>query len=336
MFDFSSLAWIHTSGFGVSDTVALAAVAVLGYLFGHRTRQSDLTPDGLSGRRDLKRAAGIARQLEKIASMIRKDLAAHRENVSQFKSKLTELSANAESDDAVVLSEEAERILAPTLKLATQLSHAYDQIRQQSTQLLAFTEVRTDPITGITNRRAFDEHLETMFAMLNRYDRTFSIAIFDIDQFKAIYEDEGRRRADEALKRVARLMNNCVRETDIVARYGGEEFVVLMPYTNAAGAMVFAKRLRSIVERELTWTLCGGVAEAAHGDTSQTLLSRADSALYSAKANGRNCVFHHNGAVIRPSVTDSQPAAKPPAAPEDEPADEAAHNESNRPETTCH
>lgn len=145
--------WLENIAIGVPETVALATVAVIGYLFGHRTRRPEDDPASEQSRRELKRATAIARDLETIANSVRKDLAAHRSSVLQFKSKVSEISQDEANSSWQELCEEAEKILSPTLKLATQIAHAYDQIRQQSSQLMTFTEVRTDPLTGVSNRR---------------------------------------------------------------------------------------------------------------------------------------------------------------------------------------
>lgn len=293
-------AGLETFAIGVPETVALAAVAVIGYLFGHRTRRTASDPITEQSRRELERATAIARELEGIVGSIRKDLASHRNSVMQFKSKVSEISRDEANGSWTDLCDEAEKILSPTLKLATQIAHAYDQIRCQSTRLMTFTEVRTDPLTGVSNRRALDDQLDVMFSMMNRYDRPFTICIFDIDHFKKLNDQEGHLFGDQALQKVAKLLDQSVRETDVVARYGGEEFVVVMPQTGVTGACVFAERMRQMVEEEMSLTISGGVAEAVHGDTVQSLLSRADSALYSAKADGRNCLFQHTGSAIRP------------------------------------
>jgi diguanylate cyclase len=101
------------------------------------------------------------------------------------------------------------------------------------------------------------------------------------------------------LKAVARLLDDNVRDTDMVTRYGGEEFVIVMPQTTLDGATVFAERLRQRVEMQLPLTVSGGVAAAGEGDNSQTLLARADAALYSAKSAGRNRLFRHNGLTMQ-------------------------------------
>ena len=105
-----------------------------------------------------------------------------------------------------------------------------------------------------------------------------------------------------------RLLDQSVRETDVVGRYGGEEFVIVMPQTELAGASVFAERLRSEVARRLSVTISGGVAAAREGDTAETLLARADAALYSAKSAGRNLVFAHADDGIQPVAAEEAPS----------------------------
>ena len=192
------------------------------------------------------------------------------------------------------LCREAEEILKPTLRLAAQIASAHEELRQQSANLMTFTEVRTDPLTGVNNRRGLDDALAGQFAMMNRYGTRFSVAMFDIDHFKQINDQEGHLFGDRTLQRLARMLDECVRETDVVARYGGEEFVVVMPETDVDWRQAsFAERLRVRIEKELPLTVSGGVTEALDGDTQDSLLARADAALYQAKTLGRNCIFRH-------------------------------------------
>lgn len=279
--------------------VALAAVATLGYIVGRRKPSVDNDVIARS-RRELRRAKAVAKELEKIAWMVRRNLARHHTSLARFKQRVGQLSHQQEEAVWKDLCREASEMLTPTLRLATQIATAYDQIRQQSNHLMAFAEVRTDPLTGISNRRVFDESLVAQIAQMNRYKVRFSVAIFDIDHFKQLNDEHGHLHGDQTLQQVARLLDESVRETDILVRYGGEEFVVVMPQTDLDGAGIFADRLRIRVEQETGITVSGGVAEALDGDTPETLMARADAALYAAKNAGRNTVRRHTGEDVEP------------------------------------
>ena len=157
---------------------------------------------------------------------------------------------------------------------------------------MTFTEVRTDPLTGVNNRRGLDDALGAQFALMTRYN---AIVLAGHVRHRPLQAGERPARAICTAIAFCRSLPGCstsaIRETDIVARYGGEEFVVVMPHTDLAGACVFAERLRSQVAERLSITVSGGVTAAQEGDTAETLIARADTALYSAKTAGRNRVF---------------------------------------------
>lgn len=158
----------------------------------------------------------------------------------------------------------------------------------------------TDPLTGLHNRRYLESHLRSLAerAVVDR--KPMSLLLFDIDYFKGINDTYGHDVGDDVLREFAARLKRGVRGIDLVARFGGEEFTVVMPETDAAGAMVIAERLRRDVERTLfearggatlPVTVSIGVAEfQGVGDTVEALTQRADRALYSAKRSGRNRV----------------------------------------------
>ncbi len=288
-------------------TVALAAVATLGYLVG---RRSNPARDDLAarGKRELERAQAVARELERISWTVRRNLARHHAALNRFKQRVDELDAKGREAAWAELCREADDVLAPTLRLANEISSAYDMIRQQTNHLMTFTEVRTDPLTGVCNRRGLDDALATQFAMAERYRAEFSVAIFDLDHFKRINDKQGHLEGDRLLQQAAALLGDTARRTDVVARYGGEEFVVVMPETNLAQAAAFAERFRTRVEEDLPLTVSGGTASALDGDTPDSLLGRADGALYAAKSAGRNRVLRHDGRQIE-SIWEEEAAA---------------------------
>ena len=274
--------------------VALAAVAVLGYLVGRRRKPAEET-NPVQAHRELKRAQTVARELERISSAIERGLTGHRACVERFKRRLSQLQDVRQERTRTQLCEETEEMLRPTLLLTAQISQACDEIRQQSNQLMAFTQMRTDPLTGLCNRRALDEALAAQHALWTRYGASFSLAMFDIDHFKRINDEQGHQAGDRKLESVARKLDEAARETDLVARYGGEEFVIVMPQTDLAGAVMFCERLRRSIEQTTAVTLSGGVATAVEGEMAKDLVGRADAAMYEAKAAGRNRIFQHTG-----------------------------------------
>jgi diguanylate cyclase (GGDEF)-like protein len=284
-------------GLSVPLPVALAAVATIGYVMGRRKYASEngLTP---RSRRELRRARCIARDLERIARTVRKNISRHHASVVKFKQRVGILSEQEQAAAWKTLCQEAEAMLTPTLQLANQIATAYDQIRQQSNNLMTFTEIRTDPLTGVANRRGLETTLETQFALMNRFGNAFSAVIFDVDRFKRINDEQGHLEGDRLLRHVASLIDTSVRDTDIIARYGGEEFVVVLPQTDLDGACDFAERLRRELGDETPLTVSAGVTTALDGDNIESLLARLDAALYAAKSAGRNCVFRHDGQVV--------------------------------------
>ncbi len=157
-----------------------------------------------------------------------------------------------------------------------------------------------DGLTGIPNRRYFDEQFAKESGRAIREKQPLSVIMMDIDHFKGYNDNYGHGAGDECLQRVARtLAESLTRSADMIARYGGEEFVALLPGTDSAGAMEVAERLRSAVEAlgmthehssaAKVVTLSLGVSTLKPpSQEASTLLKRADEALYRAKSDGRN------------------------------------------------
>ncbi len=155
----------------------------------------------------------------------------------------------------------------------------------------------TDTLTLVGSRKLLEDKLQAEFARSQRYKRTFSIAIIDLDNFKTINDILGHGSGDEALKKLAECMKSLKRTTDILTRYGGDEFVILMPETKAIDAVILLERVREKVQQievtdNLPMTISCGIAESIsdNNDSSREVMRRADLALYEAKSAGRNCV----------------------------------------------
>ncbi|MDA7950232.1 MAG: GGDEF domain-containing protein [Pirellulaceae bacterium] len=283
---------------GLPTPVALAIVAAVAYFVGqYRRRQEQLATESLEGH-EFRRAQSIIKELEGIANSVRIGLANHHHTILDFKERLGKLGQDASQTSVRELIEETERMVSPTMKLASQMASAYDEIRQQTTMLMSFTEVRLDPLTGVGNRRALEDCLDNLQRQYNRYGSGYSLVMLDIDHFKKLNDEHGHLYGDQILKEFSKILQETARETDVVARFGGEEFIILLPFTDLSGAAIMAERVRVRVAAMLPVTVSIGIAEIEKGEDSKRLQGRADAALYSAKSEGRNQVFSHNGRAL--------------------------------------
>ena len=160
------------------------------------------------------------------------------------------------------------------------------------------TRSKTDELTGLSNRRHIDEHLEMVAAMARRQRSLFSLLLIDVDRTRRINDEHGERAGDAVLAEVARRIVVALRTEDVAGRWHGEEFVVLLPHTELDGAWRLAERIRASVcdapvdlgnGRDVMVTVSIGCAEA-FGDDVDDHLHRAQAALDEAKAAGRNKV----------------------------------------------
>lgn len=155
--------------------------------------------------------------------------------------------------------------------------------------------VNIDPLTGIFNRHYFDSVLTGEVNRSERYEEALTMVIFDLDHFKYVNDNYGHDQGDEVLKRTAVEAQQNVRKSDILIRWGGEEFAILMPYTARKGGYRVAEKIRNALETlehegvgKVTASF--GVAEHLTGESIADWFKRADTALFSAKNAGRNCV----------------------------------------------
>jgi two-component system cell cycle response regulator len=154
----------------------------------------------------------------------------------------------------------------------------------------------SDALTGLPNRRLFDDTLGREISRAKRSGAPLALAVVDVDHFKAVNDEHGHQVGDEVLRQLAAALRQAVRAEALVARYGGEEFVVVMPDATVEDAMVVAERLRTAA-RQVTAvpvTISVGVAGLAAGGDRAAIVGAADAALYRAKAGGRDRVVCHD------------------------------------------
>ncbi|NWA03443.1 sensor domain-containing diguanylate cyclase [Pseudomonas gingeri] len=171
------------------------------------------------------------------------------------------------------------------------------QLQAANAQLQTLSS--TDRLTGLYNRGHWEESLKVAHARHQRHGNPTSLVMFDIDHFKRVNDTYGHQAGDKVIERVAQLVREHVRDSDVAGRYGGEEFGVVLSDTDKAGARFFAERLRKAVEalevlhegQAIRFTISLGVADLSRPSvTHADLIAWADQALYTSKKSGRNCV----------------------------------------------
>jgi len=204
--------------------------------------------------------------------------------------RVDEAAMEAGASDYLVKGEITPRVLERSIRYSLKLGDAMRELRRLATR---------DALTGLLNRRAFNEVLAEEIDRARRLSRPLALVVLDLDHFKSVNDTRGHPAGDAVLAAVARVLESEVRSIDKVARLGGEEFAVLLMETEAHDALVVARRLVEAVRgrpvgladgESLAVTVSAGVAElAGYGENDAALMTSADKALYAAKHSGRNC-----------------------------------------------
>ena len=210
-------------------------------------------------------------------------------------------------DNSADLAHMIGNILAETKVMDGQVHNLRDRVRESTDELEALRlelaetkrDAMTDKLTGLSNRRCFDESLLQLTAEARENGQPLSIALCDVDHFKKFNDTHGHQVGDQVLRLVGRILVENVKGSDIPARYGGEEFIIILPETPLKGASIVADHLREkLASRKLARkgsedsygkvTMSVGVTEYIFGETMEELIERADGLLYKAKEGGRN------------------------------------------------
>ena len=282
----------------VSGLVLLAVGLALGYRFGRRRNES----------------AGVAMsqdERERVLQMLQELGAWTNEysgSVSKYQTRLGELSNEVRVDPG---SSQAtpkviallKQIMDSNEQLQTRLESAERQLDKQTKQIESYlTEARTDALTGLHNRRAFDQKLDELFTTFRKGGRSFALALVDIDHFKNFNDTHGHQVGDQVLQQVAKLLRMELDDAIIVARFGGEEFAILMngPLQIASDKMNKVRKTMASYQMEtgtnsLSVTISVGLSEPRDDLVASPVVRRADEALYAAKNIGRNRVYYHDG-----------------------------------------
>jgi len=292
--------------FGLS-TMSLGAVGAV--WFARRCFRREATRI----RTDDRHAAKVLAHLQELALRMTFDVDRHNDRVKEIGGALV----LADQQEPKMIAEVVTQLIRTNQEMQEKLAATEDKLRQQAREIKTHAaEARTDPLTLLANRRAFDDELARRCAEFKRQGRAFSMIMSDVDLFKNVNDKYGHATGDEVLRGMARVLRRKMREMDLVARYGGEEFAIILPGTHLGDAETAALRACEGAERsrfkhngnELGVTMSFGVAEVQDRDDGPGLLARADDALYAAKKGGRNCVYVHDGETIRQTLSKKRAA----------------------------
>ena len=239
-------------------------------------------------------------QVESLAAGMRTEVHQHSHTVEEINDDLLAISGDSEGVARVIA-----RLMEANRQLDSRLNEAENRLQEQSQMLRSQrVEARTDALTGLPNRRVFDEEIQRLFDEHHTSKRPSSLIMIDIDHFKKFNDQYGHQAGDACLREVGQVIRSTVRGIGgIVARYGGEEFSVLLPGTQLFDAKVASQRLNRAIEAlviefegaTLNVTASLGVAAISQETSPAAWLGRADRALYAAKSGGRNCAYWHDG-----------------------------------------
>lgn len=239
----------------------------------------------------------VTRHLDTSGSQIRKNGS----RVASYSGRLTQTST----------VEEVHKISRGILNETTAIIHQSNSLKQEMDETITEVDAlkkelegvkraaKTDMLTGLLNRRGFDEAMVHTIADVTEKQIPLTIVIADLDHFKRVNDTHGHLVGDNVLRVVAKVLIDNIKGKDIAARFGGEEFILILPETPLKGGSALAEQIRLSLEG-MRWinkntgapisslTISLGVAEYQTGETINTLIERADTALYHAKNNGRN------------------------------------------------
>jgi diguanylate cyclase len=259
-------------------------------------------PDGNG--QDIIQASLIAKRLQHLTDEMSSCVGEHRSKLDHASQLLTSGGEIGNEQLAELVVDVIGDIVRANQKMKCKLETAEGRLQEQAVELEAhICRSLTDPLTGLPNRREFNERLDERIAAWNRRRDVFSLLLLDVDHFKKLNDRHGHLVGDQVLATIGRALRSAIRREDAVARFGGEEFAILMPATCLNQAILAAQKVRDAVARvsinrgnqQIAVTVSGGLATIQSNERVEGLIHRADLALYAAKAAGRNCTFLHNG-----------------------------------------
>jgi diguanylate cyclase len=297
----------YTLLFVLSGYLLGAIQLILGVAVGIWLRRPDRSAYRV-GRQDMQQAGVMAQRLQRLTSEMASCVDEHRSKLEQASRLLTTDAGRSDESVADTVANVISEIVFSNQKLQAKLDTAEGRLQEQAVEIEAhISRSLTDPLTGLPNRREFNERLEERMSAWNRRREAFSLLILDVDHFKKLNDQYGHLAGDQVLASLGSTLRGAIRREDAIARYGGEEFAILLPNTTAEQAALVAQNVREAAartvvkhgEQSINITVSGGLATIQPNERVEALIQRADAALYEAKAAGRNCAFMHDGVDCR-------------------------------------
>jgi diguanylate cyclase len=264
--------------------------------------------------RSFERAMMASQRIHDLAKHVVSDVGDHGSKVEAFNTDLQTMSQDGSNVTADTLLLTIGQMTCANADLQQRLARLEKQIDSQAAELKNYgSEARTDSLTGLANRRAFDDELQRRFAEWQRRRTPFALMMLDIDNFKGINDSQGHQAGDEALRQLSNVITTNSRQMDFRGRYGGDEFIVILPDTGIQETRAAAERIRKAIAKTvfkygtqtLSLTCSVGVARVTTQDDITRLIRRADEALYKSKEAGRDRGYWHDGKESLPLSADS-------------------------------
>jgi diguanylate cyclase (GGDEF)-like protein len=266
-----------------------------------------------------KQAVDALRRLHDLTCEVSGRVGQHLTRIDSVSQELIALRASCSGPKDRAVVDAVSRIVEINEELTGQLTEAKLRLREQAETIEAQAAVAmADIVTGLPNRRGFDDELRRCVAQWQQQETPLSVVLIDVDNLRELQEKHGQAAADDILRGVAQVLNETMRAMDYIARYAEDQFAVMLPGTHLDEAKQAAERIRvaveardfRIAETPVRITVSEGVTEAFPGDDAVSLFERTCAALEASREAGRNCGFLHDGSKCEAIPVTSSPGGR--------------------------